>query len=149
MFIGLLNFSGLLVTVSTKYVSLKNQPRQTIRTFVDINSNEPVYYLLAVSVDTRGRSCNTFDDSYDQIRIPNKVKNMNVKVINLMSKVNVTRFLVQHESRKCKCRLNGNVCNSKSINKCRCESKQLIDWSSCKDDYTWNPSTRNCEFYKK
>ena len=30
-----------------------------------------------------------------------------------MSKVNETRFSVQHESRDCKCRLNGNVCNSK------------------------------------
>ena len=42
---------------------------------------------------------------------PNKVKNMNVKVFNLMSGVNETIFLVQRES--CKCRLNENVYNSK------------------------------------
>ena len=35
---------------------------------------------------------------------------MNVKVFNLMSRVNETRFLVQHESCECKYRLNGNVC---------------------------------------
>ena len=43
--------------------------------------------------------------------VPNKVKNMNVKVFNLMSGVNETIFLVQRES--CKCRLNENVHNSK------------------------------------
>ena len=30
-----------------------------------------------------------------------------------MSGVNVTRFLVQHELRECKCALNESVCNSK------------------------------------
>ena len=34
---------------------------------------------------------------------PNKVKNMNLKVFNLMSEVNETIFLVQHESCVCKC----------------------------------------------
>ena len=38
---------------------------------------------------------------------------MNVKVFNLMSKVNETRFLVQHESCECKYRLNESVCNWK------------------------------------
>ena len=44
---------------------------------------------------------------------PNKGKNMNVKVFNLMSEVNETIFLVQRESCKCNCRLNENVYNSK------------------------------------
>ena len=38
---------------------------------------------------------------------------MNVKVFSLMSKVNETRFLVQHQSSKRKCRLDESVCNSK------------------------------------
>ena len=44
------------------------------------------------------KSCNTIDDPYSRICIPNKVKNMNVKVFNSTSQVNETRFLVQHES---------------------------------------------------
>ena len=44
----------------------------------------------------------TTDDPYAQIFIPDKVKNMNEKVFNLMSRVNETRFLVQHESFECK-----------------------------------------------
>ena len=39
--------------------------------------------------------------------------NVNVKVFNLMLGVNETRFLVQHQSCECNCRLNGNVRNSK------------------------------------
>ena len=72
---------------------------------------------------------------------------MNVKVFNAKSVVNETRFLVQHESCECKCRLNESVCNSKQIwnrDKCRFESKKINDWGSCKDDFMLNPSTRDC-----
>ena len=62
--------------------------------------------------------------------VPNKVKSMNVKVFNFMSKVNGTRFLVDHKSCECKCRSNGNVCNliqKWDHGKCRCKFKELID----------------------
>ena len=55
-------------------------------------------------------------------------KNMIIKVFKLMSKVNETRFSVQHEPRECKCRLNGNACNSKqkwNHEKCPCEFKKF------------------------
>ena len=45
-----------------------------------------------------------------------------------MSGVNETRFLVQHESCNCKCRLNESVCNSKqrwNHDECWCEYKEL------------------------
>ena len=41
-------------------------------------------------------SCNTIDDSYAGVYFPDKVKNMNVQVFNLMSMENETRFLLQH-----------------------------------------------------
>ena len=50
------------------------------------------------------------DDLYARVNVPNKVKYMNVKVVNLISGVNETRFLVQHESCYCKSRLNKSVC---------------------------------------
>ena len=49
---------------------------------------------------------------------------MNKKVFNLMSGVNETTFLVQHESFECKCRLKGSLCNSRqkwNHDECRCE----------------------------
>ena len=41
---------------------------------------------------------------------------MNLKVFNLLSGINETRFLVQHESRECKYGLNESVCNLKQKN---------------------------------
>ena len=61
---------------------------------------------------------------------PNKVKNMNVKVFNLILRVNKTRFLAQHKSCECKCGLNEIICNSKQKwdpDEYRCESKELDD----------------------
>ena len=50
----------------------------------------------------------------------------NVKVFNLMSRTNKTRYIEWHETCMCKCRLNASVCNNKqrwNEDKCRCECK--------------------------
>ena len=76
--------------------------------------------------------------------VPNKVKNMNVKV---MLSVNEKWFYVQYDSCEYKCRLNGDVCKSKQKwehDKCRCKCKKLDKWGSYKDDYMLNPSTCYC-----
>ena len=49
---------------------------------------------------------------------------------------------------KCKYRLDANVCNNKERwdeDKCRCESKELIDKGMCNKGFVWNPSNRECE----
>ena len=38
------------------------------------------------------------------------------------------------------------LCNSNekwNHDECWCKCKELDDWSSCRDDYMWNPSTCN------
>ena len=44
---------------------------------------------------------------------PYVVKNLNVKVFNLMSRTNETSHIKWHETCKCKCRLDTSVCNNK------------------------------------
>ena len=47
-----------------------------------------------------------------------------------MSRTNETRHKEWHETCKCKCRLDANVCNDKKYwnqGKCRCECNGLID----------------------
>ena len=81
-------------------------------------------YSYVVSVEKCGGGCNTVDDPYAWICIPNKVKNINVKVFNLMLRLIETRFLVHYEFFECECRLNKNVCNWKqnlNYGKCWCE----------------------------
>ena len=69
--------------------------------------------LVRVAQVTFDIHIDTIDDPYTRICAPNKVENMDVKVFSLASKVNKTRFLVQHESYGCKFRLNENsvTCN--------------------------------------
>ena len=45
--------------------------------------------------------------------IPDVIKNLNVKVLNLMSKFNETRHIKWHETCKCKYKLDASVCNNK------------------------------------
>ena len=52
---------------------------------VNINSDETSSYPFLVSANKCGRSFNTIDDPYVRGCVPNKVKNVNVKVFNLMS----------------------------------------------------------------
>ena len=80
--------------------------------------------------------------------VPDVVKNLNVKVFNLMSRTNETRHIKWHETCKCKCRLDASVCNNKqrwNDNKCRCECKELIDKGVCDKGSICNSSNSKCE----
>ena len=50
------------------------------------------------------RSFNNIKDPHAKICVPNVIKDLNVKVFNLMSRTNETRFREWHET--CKCKLN-------------------------------------------
>ena len=79
------------------------------------------------------------------------MKNLNVKVLNLMSRTDETRHIKWHETCKCESRLDGSVCNKKqrwNDDKCWCECKELIDKGVCDKGYAWNPSNCECECNK-
>ena len=60
---------------------------------------------------------------YARICVPDIVKNLNVRVFNLMSRTNKTIQIKWHETCKCICRLNEIICNNKqkwNKGKCRC-----------------------------
>ena len=62
-----------------------------------------------------------------------------------MSRTNETRHIKWHQRCKCKCRLDGSVCNNKqrwNDDQCRCECKELIDKGVCNKRFIWNLS--NC-----
>ena len=48
--------------------------------------------LLTVSVNKCGGSCNTIDYAYVPVCVSNKIKSLNIKVLNSMSEINDTRF---------------------------------------------------------
>ena len=80
--------------------------------------------------------------------VPDVAKNLNIKVFNLMSRTNETRHIKWLETCKCKCRLDGSVCNNKqrwNEDKCGCECKELIDNAMCDKEFIWKPSNCECE----
>ena len=77
------------------------------------------------------------------------LKNINVKVLNLISLDNQTKHVEWHKTCKCKCRLDASVCNNKqrwNEDKFRCECREeLSDKERCDKEFIWNPSNCNCE----
>ena len=74
--------------------------------------------------------------------VPDVVRNLNLKVFNLMSRTNETRHIKWLESCKCKCRLDASVCNNKqrwNDDKWRCEHKELIDKGVYDEGFIRNP----------
>ena len=91
------------------------------------------------------------NDPNVRICVPDIIKNLNVKISNLMLRTNETRHIKQHKTGKCKCRLEVIVCNNKqhwNKDKCRCECKDLIEKGVYDKGYIWNPSNCNCECNK-
>ena len=143
-------FSYNILNVSSlECVSMNNQECKTRTKIININNNEPVFYPLSIKVNKCSGSCNNINDPYAKLCVPDVVKNINVKVFNLMSCSNQTRHIEWHETCKCKCILNASVCNNKqkwNEDKCRCECREeLSDKERCDKGFIWNPSNCNCE----
>ena len=114
---------------------------------VDINNNNPIFYPFSIKINKCSSNCNNINNPYEKICVPDTVKDLNVRVFNLMSRTNETRHIKWHETCKCIFRLDGIICNSKqrwNEDKCRCECKELTDKGVCDKGYVWNPS--NCEY---
>ena len=58
---------------------------------ININSNNPIFYSFSVKINKCSVNCNNINDPYARICVPDIIKNLNVKVFNLMSKTNETR----------------------------------------------------------
>ena len=119
---------------SLECVSMNNQECKLRLEIVTVNSNDPVFYPFSIKTSKCSGSYNNINDPYAKLCLPHVVRNINMKVFNLMSRTNETRHLKWHETCKYKCRLDTSVCNSKQHwNKynCRCECKELIDKGIC------------------
>ena len=78
----------------------KTRFHQARPTPININPNEPFYYPFLVSVNKFGGSCNAIDGPHVVVCVPEKVKYLNVKVIDLNFVVNETIFIMNFVSVK-------------------------------------------------
>ena len=130
---------------------MNNQECNVRSQIVNVNSNEPVFYLFSIETNKCSGSCNNVNDPYAKICVPDVIKNLNVKVFNLISTTNEARHIEWHETWKCKFRLSASVCNNKqrwNDNKCRYECKELTDTGVCDKGFIWDPSNCECECNK-
>ena len=114
-YIGSLFLSSLVGTTSLNCISMKNQECKVIPETINVNSNEPAFYPFSIKISKCSDSCNNINDPYAKIYVPNVIKDLNVKIFNLMSKTNETRHIKWHETCKCKCKLDASVCNNKHL----------------------------------
>ena len=136
---------NVLKVKTLAFVSAINQKCMSRPKIINLNTDEPVFYPLSIKVNKCGGDCNNINDPMATLCVPDVVKDMNIKVFNLLAKINETRKVVLHETCKCVCRLTSAICNDKkewNKNKCKCECKEdLIVKLMCDKGYMWNPST--------
>ena len=153
MFVATVGFIGLnanvipLNAIPLKCVSKSNQECKVRPVIMNINSNEPLFYILAalLSINVVVAVMILIIHMINYVFL---MLIMNIKVFNIMSRANETRHISWHKNCPCKCRLDANVCNDKqhwSNDKCRCECKKLIDNGKRDDGFVWNPSICECD----
>ena len=63
----------------------------------------PCFFPFSIETSKCSGICNNINYPYAKICFPDVVKNLNVKVFNLLSRTNETRFIKSHETCKCEC----------------------------------------------
>ena len=78
---------------SLESVSISNQECKVRPEIVNVNSNGPVFFPFSIKISKCSGNCNNVNDPYAKLCLPDVVKNLNVKVFNLMSRTNETRHI--------------------------------------------------------
>ena len=79
---------------------MKNQECKTRPQVINVSSNNPVLYPFSIKMSKCLGKYNTINDPYAKICIPDVIKNLNVKLFNLISRTSETRFVEWHEKFK-------------------------------------------------
>ena len=95
-FIGLTILSSFtnansLNAIPLSCISMNNQECKTRPQVVNVNGDEPVFFPFSIKTSKCSGSCNNINYPHAKICVPDVVKNLNVKVFNLMSRANETR----------------------------------------------------------
>ena len=98
MFVLRLTVLSSSITGALNCVSLKSQKCKVRPEIVNISSNNPVFYPFSVKINRCSGNCNSINDPYAKICVPDVVKNLNVKVFNLMPIINETRSIKSLET---------------------------------------------------
>ena len=114
MFFTGLAFSSTLKGInSLSCISMNNQDCKVRPQIVNLNGDEPVFFRFNIETSKWSGSCNNTNNPSAKLCVPDAVKNLNIKVFNLMSRTNETRHIKWNEICKCNWRLDASVCDNK------------------------------------
>ena len=81
----------------TKCVSLSNQKCMIQPTLIDLHPNEYSqefhYYLFSVKLDRCTGSCNTLNELFNKVCVPNKIEDLNLSMFNIITGINELKTL--------------------------------------------------------
>ena len=97
LFLGFINFNLSNVN-SLESLSMNSQECKIRTEIINLNTNEPMRYPYTIKINKCKGSCNTINDPYAKICVPDNIKNTNFKVFNLMSRTNETRHIKWHKT---------------------------------------------------
>ena len=86
-------FNSLLSVNSSECITMKNQECKVRPEIVDVNSGDPIFYPFSIKINKFSGNRNNVNDPYARICVPNIVKNLNVKVFNLVTLTNETKHI--------------------------------------------------------
>ena len=112
---GLAFLSTLTSVNLLSCISMNNQERKVRPQVVNVNGDEPVFSTFSIKTSKCSGSCNNINSPYPKLCVPDVVKNLNIKVFNLMSRTN-KKDIQWHETYKCKCKLNNVVMINAGVN---------------------------------
>ena len=97
-FAGLTVLSTLIGVNSLSCISVTNKNCKVRPEITSVNSDEPMFYPFSIKTSKCIVSFNNINDPYAKTCVPDVVKDLNVKVFNLMSTTNAARHIEQHET---------------------------------------------------
>ena len=71
-----------------KCLSMNNQERKVRPTIMNFESYEPSFYPYSILINKCSGSCHNINDPYAKLCVPDVVKDINIKVFDLMSRTN-------------------------------------------------------------
>ena len=82
---ALMLFNGLLSVNPLECISMKNQKCKVRSEIVNFNSNNPIFYPFSIKKNKCSDNCNNISNPHARICVPDTVKNLNVKVFNVIN----------------------------------------------------------------
>ena len=97
LFTGLVLLWTLTSVNLLSCISMSNQECKVRPQIINVNGDNTVFFCLSIKTSKCSGSCDSINNPHAKLCVPDVVKNLNVKVFNLMSRSNETRHIEWYE----------------------------------------------------